>query len=107
VSDFLDAAVELLAEFGETITLNNRSGTTIGTAYKAFFDPVSGFEDYYPESGSNADDDQLCTAYLSGNVSIESGYTLARTSGTYQALTVASPQDGTTVALRIVKCRKV
>ncbi len=107
MSDFLDAAVELLAEYGEPVTIKNRSGTTIGTAVQSYHDPVASYPDYFPESGANADAIGLGTIYFAGSVIVGEGYTICRANGTHQVLEVASPQDGTTVAIRIAKCRKV
>ena len=106
VSDFLDAAVEMLAEYGEPVTIKNRSGTTTATAVKAYADPTSGFEDYYPENAENAEDMGFSSIYLDGTVTLQDGYLICRTAGTHQVLTIQSPQDGTTVAIRIAKCRR-
>lgn len=107
MSDFLDAAVELLAEYGEPVTVKNRSGTTVGTAIQCYEDPIASHPDYFPEGSGNASALNLSTVYFAGTVSVGEGYTIHKQEGTCQVLEVASPQDGTTVAIRIAKCRKV
>ena len=105
MSDFLDAADEMLADYGETITILNRSGTATGTNVKAYFDPVASYRNYFPEGGENVEAEGLVTAYVAGDEMIDEGYRLARAAGTCQVLEVGKPQDGTVSVLNIAKCR--
>lgn len=105
MSDFLDAADEMLGEYGETITILNRSGTTTGTNVKAYFDPVASYRNYYPESAGNAESEGLMTAYIAGDETIGEGYRLARANSTCHVLEIGKPQDGTVSVLNICKCR--
>lgn len=107
MSDFLNAAQEILDEYGEPVSIINRSGTVTATAVKAYADPVSGFEDFYPEGGDNTNDPGLCSIYMLGTVTLQNGYSIVRSAGTYEVLSVQAPQDGTAVVLRIAKCRRI
>ncbi len=105
MSDFLDAADEMLSEYGETITILNRSGTATGTNIKAYFDPVASYRNYFPEDAENANAEGLVTVYVAGDETIGEGYKLAGATGTCHVLELAKPKDGTTVVLNIAKCR--
>lgn len=100
-------AFDFVSEYGEMVDIENRSGSIVNAAVKAFANPISGFENYYPEYGDNADDPGHCTIYVDGSISIEDGYKIVRQSGSYTVLTVAKPQDGANVTVNIAKCAKI
>jgi len=105
-NDFLTAAQEILAEYGEPFTVKNRSGTTTGTAVKAFVDGGMFSPDYWGESAVNADDDGPATFYITGDTTLGQGYSLLGSPGTYSVNHLASYKEGTTTALHVARCRK-
>ncbi len=106
MSDFLDAVVEMLAEYGEPATIKNRSGTVTGTSVQTYSDQSTSFYDYYPENAANADDPGLRTIYMAGTVTLEPGYHICLPAGTFTVVADNTPKDGTITVLHAARCRK-
>ena len=106
-SDFLVAAQGILSEYGEPGSVLNRSGTVTATAVQVFKEDGIGNPAYWGEAALNAEADALVTIYLSGNVTISDGYSVALVSGTYGVNALASYKEGTTTALHVARSRKL
>lgn len=107
MSEFLDAAIEILNEYGESAAIYNRAGTSVATSVMTFSDEGAGAPDYYPEAGDNAYDEHVRTIYLPGNVALENGYRIVLPDGTFQVLKKSTPKEASTPVLHIAVCRRI